>query len=147
VAGFDLTFSPSKSVSTAWALADAETKARIYDCHRRAIEVVLTYAEREVFCSRSGTGGVLQEDIEGVVAAAFTHWDSRSWDPQLHDHVVVSNRARSVSDGTWRTLDGRALFKNVVTLSELHQGANRPPFGPRFAVVRRPPASAVRLML
>jgi hypothetical protein len=90
---------------------------------------------------------VLQEDIDGVVAAAFTHWDSRSWDPQLHDHVVVSNRARSVSDGTWRTLDGRALFKNVVTLSELHQGANRPPFGPRFAVVRRPPASAVRLML
>jgi conjugative relaxase-like TrwC/TraI family protein len=122
VAGFDLTFSPSKSVSTAWALADAETKTVIYDCHRRAIEVVLTYAEKEVFCSRSGTGGVVQEDIEGVVAAAFTHWDSRSGDPQLHDHVVVSNRARSVSDGQWRTLDGRALFKNVVALSELHQG-------------------------
>jgi conjugative relaxase-like TrwC/TraI family protein len=122
VAGFDLTFSPSKSVSTAWALADAETKAVIYDCHRRAIEVVLTYAEEEVFSSRSGTGGVVQEDIEGVVAAAFTHFDSRSGDPQLHDHVVVSNRARSVSDGTWRTLDGRALFKNVVALSELHQG-------------------------
>jgi conjugative relaxase-like TrwC/TraI family protein len=122
VAGFDLTFSPSKSVSTAWALADAETKAVIYDCHRRAIEVVLTYAEKEVFGSRSGTGGVVQEDIEGIVAAAFTHWDSRSGDPQLHDHVVVSNRARSVADGNWRTLDGRALFKNVVALSELHQG-------------------------
>jgi conjugative relaxase-like TrwC/TraI family protein len=122
VAGFDLTFSPSKSVSTAWALADAETKTVIYDCHRRAIEVVLTYAEKEVFSSRSGTGGVVQEDIEGVVAAAFTHWDSRAGDPQLHDHVVVSNLARSVSDGTWRTLDGRALFKNVVALSELHQG-------------------------
>ena len=122
VAGFDLTFSPTKSVSTAWALADAETKAVIYDCHRRAIEVVLTYAEKEVFSSRSGTGGVVQEDIEGVVAAAFTHWDSRSGDPQLHDHVVVSNRARSVADGNWRTLDGRALFKNVVALSELHQG-------------------------
>ena len=122
VAGFDLTFSPSKSVSTAWALAHRETKATIYDCHRRAIEVVLTYAEKQVFCSRSGTGGVVQEDIEGVVAAAFTHWDSRSGDPQLHDHVVVSNRARSISDGTWRTLDGRAVFKNVVALSELHQG-------------------------
>ncbi len=122
VAGFDLTFSPSKSVSTAWALADADTKKQIYACHRQAIEVVLTYAEREVFHSRSGTGGVVQEDIEGVVAAAFTHWDSRAGDPQLHDHVVVANRARSVSDGKWRTLDGRALFKNVVALSELHQG-------------------------
>ena len=122
VAGFDLTFSPSKSVSTAWALADRETKAQIYACHRRAIEVVLTYAEREVFHSRSGTNGVVQEDVEGVVAAAFTHWDSRAGDPQLHDHVVVANRARSVSDGTWRTLDSRGLFKSVVALSELHQG-------------------------
>ena len=34
VAGFDLTFSPSKSVSTAWALADEDTKAVISDCHR-----------------------------------------------------------------------------------------------------------------
>ena len=65
VAGFDLTFSPSKSVSVTWALADPNTKAKIYACHRRAIDVVLTYAEREVFHSRSGTNGVVQEDVEG----------------------------------------------------------------------------------
>ena len=122
VAGFDLTFSPSKSISTAWALADADTKAAIYACHRQAIEVVLTYAEREVFHSRSGRNGVVQEDVEGVVATAFTHWDSRAGDPQLHDHVVVANRARSVSDGVWRTLDSRGVFKSVVMLGELHQG-------------------------
>ena len=125
MAGFDLTFSPSKWVSVAWALADRETKAEIYVCHRQAIEVVLTYAEREVFHSRSGTNGVVQEDVEGVVAAAFTHWDSRAGDPQLHDHVVVANRAQSVSDGVWRTLDSRGLYKSVVALSELHQGVLR----------------------
>ena len=32
------------------------------------------------------------------------------------------NRARSVSDGRWRTLDSRGLFKAAVMLSELHQG-------------------------
>ena len=69
VAGFDLTFSPSKSISTAWALADADTKATIAACHRWAIEVVLAYAEREVFHSRSGKNGVVQEDVEGVVAS------------------------------------------------------------------------------
>jgi conjugative relaxase-like TrwC/TraI family protein len=122
VAGFDLTFSPSKSVSVAWALADPAPKDLIYRCHRRAIDVVLAYAEREVFHSRSGSGGVVQEDIDGVVATAFTHFDSRAGDPQLHDHVVVANRARSTSDGTWRTLDSRGLFKSLVALSELHQG-------------------------
>jgi len=122
VAGFDLTFSPSKSVSTAWALADEGTKGVIYECHRRAIDYVLTYAEREVFHSRSGTDGVVQEDITGVIAASFTHWDSRAGDPQLHDHVVVINRAKSVSDGQWRTLDSRGLYKSVVMLGEMHQG-------------------------
>lgn len=122
VAGFDLTFSPSKSVSVAWALADQGTKGVIYECHRRAIDIVLAYAEERVFHSRSGTNGVVQEDIEGVIAAAFTHYDSRSGDPQLHDHVVVWNRARSVSDGQWRTLDSRGLYKETVALSELHQG-------------------------
>lgn len=122
VAGFDLTFSLSKSISSAWALADPSTKAVIYDCHRQAIDIVLAYAEAEIFHSRSGTDGVVQEDITGVVAAAFTHWDSRAGDPQLHDHVVVLNRAQSVSDGRWRTLDSRGLFKAVVELSEMHEG-------------------------
>jgi conjugative relaxase-like TrwC/TraI family protein len=122
VAGFDLTFSVSKSASVAWAAGDDATKEVIYDCHRRAIDDVLSYAERGVFHSRSGSNGVMQEDIDGVVAASFTHWDSRAGDPQLHDHVVVLNRARSVSDGKWRTLDSRGLFKQTVALSELHHG-------------------------
>jgi conjugative relaxase-like TrwC/TraI family protein len=122
VAGFDLTFSPSKSVSTAWALADEDTKAVIADCHRQAIDYVLTYAESHVFHSRSGAGGIVEEDVTGVIATSFTHFTSRMDDPQLHDHLVVWNRARSVSDGKWRTLDSKAIFKATTTLSELHQG-------------------------
>ncbi len=122
VAGFDLTFSISKSISVMWALGDDETRSVIEKCHREAIEFVLNYAEREVFCSRSGTYGIVSEDITGVVAASFTHFTSRADDCQLHDHLVVWNRARSVSDGKWRTLDSRAIFKATTTLSELHQG-------------------------
>jgi conjugative relaxase-like TrwC/TraI family protein len=122
VAGFDLTFSPSKSVSVAWALADEETRQVIFDCHRQAVDYVLSYAEREVFRSRSGTNGIVTEDIEGVIAAAFTHFDSRAGDPQLHDHVVIWNRARSSSDGRWRTLDSRAIFQSRSALSSMHQG-------------------------
>jgi len=122
VAGFDLTFSPSKSVSTAWALADEDTKAVIAECHREAIDYVISYAEDHVFHSRSGAGGIVEEDVTGVVATSFTHFTSRLDDPQLHDHLVVWNRARSVSDGRWRTLDSKAIFKATTTLSELLQG-------------------------
>src|SRR5207302_3894477 len=85
------------------------------------IRRTIGYAEQHTFFSRSGVNGVVQEQVRGVLAVAFDHWDSRTGDPQLHSHVVIPNRAQSL-DGTWRTLDSRALFKQVVTLSELHQG-------------------------
>ncbi|HUZ39962.1 MAG TPA: MobF family relaxase [Acidimicrobiales bacterium] len=122
VGGFDLTFSPAKSVSVTWALADKETREIIYRCHQTAIAEVLSYAEREVFHTRSGQQGCVEEDIVGVIAASFTHFDSRDGDPQLHDHVVVLNRAQATSDGVWRTLDSRQLFASTVMLSEMHQG-------------------------
>ena len=123
VAGFDLTFSAPKSVSVAWAMADGPTRERIYTAHQRALEFVIGYAEREVCTTRTGRGGVVSEPVRGVVAIGFDHWDSRAGDPQLHTHVVVLNRVQAASDGAWRTLDSRALFKANVALSELYNGA------------------------
>ncbi|SDP18324.1 conjugative relaxase domain-containing protein, TrwC/TraI family [Pedococcus dokdonensis] len=123
VAGFDLTFSAPKSVSVAWAMADGPTRERIYAAHQEALEFVIGYAEREVFTTRTGRGGVVSEAVRGVVAAGFDHWDSRAGDPQLHTHVVVLNRVQAATDGAWRTLDSRALFKANVALSELYNGA------------------------
>jgi conjugative relaxase-like TrwC/TraI family protein len=120
VAGFDLTFSAPKSVSVAWALADDATRARIHAAHQAAIDDVIAYAEQHVFATRTGAGGVVSQNIRGVVAAAFDHWDSRAGDPQLHTHVVVLNRVQAASDGGWRTLDSKALFRATVGLSELY---------------------------
>lgn len=122
VAGFDLTFSAPKSVSVAWALADEPTRARIYAAHQRALEAVIAYGESQVFATRIGRGGVVQEDVRGVIATAFDHWDSRAGDPQLHTHVVVLNRVQAACDGAWRTLDSKALFRAAVGMSELYNG-------------------------
>ena len=121
VAGFDLTFSAPKSVSVVWAVAGEATQGLIYAAHQRALEHVIAYAETRVFSSRSGSGGVVQEDIAGVVAAAFDHWDSRAGDPQMHTHVVVMNRVQTAG-GVWRTLDSRGLFRSTVGLSEMYNG-------------------------
>jgi len=39
----------------------------------------------------------------------------------LHTHVVVMNRVQT-SDGVWRTLDSRGLFRSTVGLSEMYNG-------------------------
>lgn len=121
VAGFDLTFSVPKSVSAVWAVADAPTQEAIYQAHSEAIRHALGYAEKRIFFTRTGANGVVQEEVRGVIAAGFDHWDSRAGDPHLHTHLVIVNRVQT-ADGTWRTLDSRTLFKYVVALSELHEG-------------------------
>lgn len=65
-----------------------------------------------------GDGAVAQEDIVGIAATAYDHWDSRLGDPQLHTHVVISNKVKTVQDGRWRSLDGRPMHAAVVAISE-----------------------------
>lgn len=119
VAGFDLTFSPVKSVSALWATADVGIQEQVVVAHHEAVADVLSLIEQHAAFTRSGDGGIAQLDTRGLIAAAFDHWDSRSGDPQLHTHVVVANRVQG-PDGAWRTLDGRVLYRAAVAMSEIH---------------------------
>src|SRR5690606_20643681 len=120
VAGFDLTFSPVKSVSALWALAPAEVARQVEAAHQDAVRSTLAMLETEVAFTRVGKGGIRQVPVVGLVAAAFDHRDSRTGDPDLHTHVVVSNKVQSLPEegGRWLTLDGRMLFKAKVMASE-----------------------------
>jgi conjugative relaxase-like TrwC/TraI family protein len=120
VAGFDYTFSPPKSVSTLWAVADQGTREQITAAHHAAIADTLALIERDVARTRIGTNGIAQIPVRGVIAAAFDHYDSRDHDPQLHTHVVIANRVQG-PDGKWRTPDSRgSLFPAAVAMSELY---------------------------
>ena len=48
------------------------------------------------------------------MGAAFKHRTSRAGDPQVHTHVLIANATR-VADGSWRTLDGRAIYAEART--------------------------------
>ncbi|WP_280479063.1 MobF family relaxase [Nocardia asiatica] len=119
VAGFDITFSPVKSVSVLWALAPRGIAEKIEAAHQAAIDDALKWLERHGIFTRLGRNGVRQVDVEGIVAARFTHRDSRAGDPDLHTHVVIPNRVRTL-DGKWRTLDGTAIYQALVTVSEIY---------------------------
>ncbi|MBJ7353934.1 MAG: relaxase domain-containing protein [Thermoleophilaceae bacterium] len=122
VAGYDFTFSVPKSVSALWGVADVGTQALIVEAHHQALAEVLGFLEREVATTRrgvdAGDGAVAQADIVGIAATAYDHWDSRLGDPQLHTHVVISNKVKTVEDGHWRSLDGRPMHAAVIAISE-----------------------------
>ena len=120
VAGYDLTFSPVKSVSALWAIAPPRIAQEVEAAHGAAVRSTVELLEREVAFTRVGKAGIRQVPVTGLVAAAFEHRDSRAGDPDLHTHLVVSNKVQTLPrDGSkWLTLDGRMIFKAKVTASE-----------------------------
>lgn len=121
VAAYDFTFSVPKSVSVLWGVADANLQEMIVATHHVAVSEVLAFMEREVAATRTGVaagdGAVAQVAVNGLIAAAFDHWDSRAGDPQLHTHVVISNKVQTMLDGRWRSLDGRPMHAAVTAIS------------------------------
>lgn len=142
VAGYDLTFSPVKSVSVLWALAPAAVAEQIQAAHQAAVQDTFGWLERTAVYTRLGRNGIRQVDVRGLVATAFVHRTSRAGDPDLHTHVAVSNKVQTL-DGKWRALDGRVLLKATVAASERYntrlEAELRDRLGVRFA--ERPVAS------
>ena len=113
-AGFDLTWTPPKSVSVAWSQGD--------EAFRKAVETACESSLREAFSiveelcgvSRRGKQGTIQQEA-GLIAAVFRHDTARAVtgelpDPNLHWHVVLAN-ATIRPDGSTGAVDARELFR------------------------------------
>ncbi len=94
-AGYDMTFTPVKSISA------------------------LRFLEQRALYAREGAGEVRQVDVTGLMAAAFVHRDSRAGDPNLHTHVATANKVQTFG-GKWLFIDGRLVYKSKVAISETY---------------------------
>lgn len=118
VAGYDLTFSPVKSVSSLWASADRQTAALIQRAHSAAVTDALAVhrgrgAEDPQGPRRGRTGRRHRTGGRRV-----HHRDNRAGDPDLHTHVAVANKVQTLADAQWRAIDGRAMHEAITAASE-----------------------------
>jgi conjugative relaxase-like TrwC/TraI family protein len=113
VTAFDLTFSAPKSVSVLYGLGDIAIVAAVEDAHTAAVEQAIASVSPRIAYTRTGHAGSAVVDTDGVFGISYRHRTSRALDPQLHDHVLISNAVRTVSDGQWRTLDARGLYRQA----------------------------------
>ncbi|AUM20197.1 MobF family relaxase [Rhodococcus ruber] len=116
VAGYDLVFTPMKSISLLWGLGDDDVKAAVEEAHRQAVDEALAWIEDQVIYTRRGKGGERKVKAEGLLIARFDHFDNRAADPNLHTHSAVLNRV--YAEGRWTTIDGSILYKANVAASE-----------------------------
>ena len=132
VTGWDVTYSPPKSVSVLHAAGDARIAAETLAAHRTAVRAAVGYLESDACWTRRGAGGATRLVGEGFVAVEYVHRVSRAGDAQLHSHVVMANATRA--DGRWTTLDGRALYAHLKTASALYHAELRAELTRRLGV-------------
>ncbi|MBK9158252.1 MAG: relaxase domain-containing protein [Micropruina sp.] len=89
-----------KSVSTLWALAEPSTAATIERAHLAAIGDALRFIETHALYTRTGHNGVRQVDVTGLIAARFTHRDSRAGDPEALGFYLDNHRVHVGDLGT-----------------------------------------------
>ncbi len=99
VTAFDLTFSAPKSVSLLHALGGPDVAAAIDAAHTAAVEQAIESISPRIAYTRTGHAGAAVVDADGVFGVRYRHRTSRALDPQLHDHVLISNAVLTGSDG------------------------------------------------
>lgn len=122
-AGFDVTFSPVKSISALWAVAPREVAEVIEQAQDEAVRDAVGWLEEQAAYTRRGVRGARQVETRGLIAAQFVHRDSRAGDPDLHTHVPISNKVQALEDGAWLALDGRMIYQLTVAASERYNSS------------------------
>jgi conjugative relaxase-like TrwC/TraI family protein len=111
VPGWDVTFSPPKSVSALWAIASDEEAVEIRAAEVAATRVAMEKVLEEFACvARLGKAGVDRQAGTGFLGVDFAHRLSREGDPQLHIHKVIAN-VLETADGRRSAIDGTLLKK------------------------------------
>ena len=134
VNGFDLTLSPSKSVSLIWALGSPDDARHVEEALYAARDEVERYLEQTACFVRRGHAGAVQEPGRGFFGAVFLHRTSRLGDPGIHLHWTVFNVTEG-PDGRRTALDGKALYKERYTAEAIFQATLRRELVVRLGVV------------
>ncbi|GAA4084337.1 MobF family relaxase [Zhongshania borealis] len=120
--GFDFCFSPSKSVSVAFARGNFELRRQLQQAQLHAVREAISFMETHAAISRRGKDGVYHEQSAGLVASLFEHSSSREQQMQLHTHCLIANIAPRFDD-SWGTIESRYLFSWRKAADGIYQNA------------------------
>jgi conjugative relaxase-like TrwC/TraI family protein len=118
VMGLDMTFSAPKDFSAVFSAAEPPTQDALLECLHGATRAALAYAEK-ASVTRHGKGGRGKQTAEAAVGVCYTHFSSRSGDPQLHCHAFVFNAGKRADSSEWSALEQRPQFDRKMATGAL----------------------------
>lgn len=114
----DFTASAPKSVSV-MALTLGDT--RLIREHEESAREAMRQAEVEAATRQRKAGSNGTRLTGEIVAASFTHSESRALDPQLHTHFVVFNATWDPVEQRWKALQTERIFERLAFFTEVYR--------------------------
>jgi conjugative relaxase-like TrwC/TraI family protein len=118
-AGWDLTFSCPKSVSTLWSQAEEDVRKTIQDAQAEAVKAAIEYLQDSAAFTRRGKGGHTLERVK-LLVSSFEHGTSRADDPQLHTHCLIMNVGVG-TDGKTRTILSKPFYTHKMAAGAVYR--------------------------
>jgi conjugative relaxase-like TrwC/TraI family protein len=119
--GYDVVLRPVKDLSLLYGLGSPEIASAALAAHHAGVTAAVAYLDEAVGARRGKAGRDLKHVAgQGVLAASFTHRQSRELDPLLHDHLIVFNRIEG-PDGRWTAIDGRDIYENRLAVDAVYR--------------------------
>ncbi len=116
-AGIELTLSAPKTVSI---VAEVFKDNRVRDAHSNAVRRVVEYIQDNMCYTRTSQSGKMAlEKVNNLLAVKFTHHTNRNHDPQLHDHILITNISVD-KNGKIKTAEHSTIFENERFIRELY---------------------------
>lgn len=118
-AGFDITFSPSKSVDAIYAVADKPMQNAILKAQDRAVNVALERASEYITYRMRTKEGRLHFKNNGLAVAKFQHLTNRNQETKIHTHCFVANQTVN-EKGKIVSLDNIRLYENQKLITQIY---------------------------
>ena len=119
VAYYDCPVSLDSSTSVFWALSPKHRRG-IEKAHYKGLKALVSFLEKHAVFARTGAQG--KGLVRGkLCVSCFTHTTNRNGEPQLHTHLLIMAPVFCPSDGKWRKIEGRELFRGVGAAGRIYQ--------------------------
>jgi conjugative relaxase-like TrwC/TraI family protein len=110
-----------QDVSILYGLGSTEAAAASLAAHNAGVHSAVAYLDETIGARRGKAGRSLEHVAgQGVLAASFTHRQSRENDPLLHDHLIIFNRIQG-PDGRWTAIDGRDIYTHRLAADAVYR--------------------------
>lgn len=118
-AGFDITFSPSKSVDVIYTVADEDMKRDILKAQDRAVNIALERASQYITYRMRTENGREHFQNNGLAIAKFQHLSNRNEEVKIHTHCFIANQTVN-SKGELVSIDNKNLYDNQKLITQIY---------------------------